>query len=258
MAGSAVPAVASAAAGSAVTLTIGATSRFKPVTGDVFVAFDARSYSKAQIQGTISGAASGDVARLFAQQFPYSTAAAPIGSETLTGPAASYSFAVRPTLATRYQVELFTSASATTPQASSATVTVYVSSIATASGVKQCARPVCREKVLIEVVVPASTLKDEISKTLYFYLGVNLAARKIPPVPKWLTLDTHATISKPKKIGARRFERTISFSFRIGNDAYHWIWDVCTKDTEAKDGLGLPGHHGCGAKRVRSSVEYLG
>ena len=37
-----------------------------------------------------------------------------------------------------------------------------------------------------------------------------------------------------------------------------WKWTTCSKDTEAADGIGLPGHHGCGAERVLSSAPYLG
>ncbi len=33
---------------------------------------------------------------------------------------------------------------------------------------------------------------------------------------------------------------------------------VCVKDTVSRDGLGLPGSHGCGARRVLRTVSYLG
>ena len=52
--------------------------------------------------------------------------------------------------------------------------------------------------------------------------------------------------------------RLITFSFRIGNDAYDWDWDACSKDTEAEDGIGLPGHHGCGDERILDSAPYVG
>ena len=60
------------------------------------------------------------------------------------------------------------------------------------------------------------------------------------------------------RIAADEFSETVTFSFRIGNDAYNWEWTSCSKDTEAADGIGLPGHHGCGAERVLSSAPYLG
>jgi hypothetical protein len=52
--------------------------------------------------------------------------------------------------------------------------------------------------------------------------------------------------------------RRISYRFYVGNDGYYWWWTACTKDTEAIDGLGLPGSHSCGVQRVSSTVSYLG
>jgi len=76
--------------------------------------------------------------------------------------------------------------------------------------------------------------------------------------PAPVTLDSRAKISKPRKLGPRRYALTISFSFRVGNNDYNWAWLACARDTEAKDGLGLPGRHGCGAKLLRSTVQYVG
>jgi hypothetical protein len=43
------------------------------------------------------------------------------------------------------------------------------------------------------------------------------------------------------------------------NHAYTALyWLACSQDTEAQDGLGLPGSHGCGAERVANGNEYLG
>ena len=70
-----------ATAGPAITLA--AKSSFAPLTGDVYVVFDTATYDKATISGNITGAASGDVAKLFAQPFPYNRAAAAVGSVTL-------------------------------------------------------------------------------------------------------------------------------------------------------------------------------
>jgi len=235
-----------------------AKSLFRPVTGDVFVVFDIGKFSKAQIHGSVSGAARGEVVRLLAQPFPFTSAPAKAGSVTLGGATASYSFTVTPTLATRYRVGLYANSTSTTALAASTVRTVYVSNLMMASGIKSCARPVCRETIRVEEVVPASTLTDEISKHWYFYFGLNLSPTTAPPPPRFLTLSTHVTISRPVPGGARRFSRTISLSFRIGRDGYSFDWNTCSKDTEATDGLGLPGSHGCGAKRVSARAEYLG
>lgn len=42
------------------------------------------------------------------------------------------------------------------------------------------------------------------------------------------------------------------------SDGYAWNWNTCSKDTEAEDGIGLPGNHGCGSKSVPASAVYLG
>jgi hypothetical protein len=76
VAGSGLPAVA-ATAGPAITLA--AKSSFSPVTGDVYVVFDTATYDKATIAGNITGAASGDVAKLFAQPFPYNRGGGGVG-----------------------------------------------------------------------------------------------------------------------------------------------------------------------------------
>jgi len=253
------PALAAPAAPSAPappTVTIAAKSLFRPVTGDVFVVFNAGRFANAQIHVSISGAARGDVATLFAQPFPFKSPLAHAGSVTLTGSTLSHSFTVTPTLATRYRVKVFTKASALA--ATSAVSTVFVANKQTVSGLKACLRPVCRQKISVQEQVPASTLRTEISKRWFFYFGLNLTTTGTPPPPKVLTLDTHATISPSTRTGARTFVRTISWSFRIGNDGFFFNFIFCNRDTEATDGLGLPGHHGCGAPRVSAAVEYLG
>ncbi len=253
IAGAAAPAMAATGP----TVTIAAKSQFKPVTGDVFVVFHESKYDKATISGAISGAASGDVATLFAQTFPYTAAATAAGSVTLAGATGSYSFSVAPALATRYYVEVLGGDPAAT-LATSATSTVYVSNLQVPAALSPCARPVCTERMRVQEWVPATALRDEIAKPWYFYLGLSLSSSGVPKAPAWLTLDTHAAISKSVKLGLVRFSRTITFSFRIGDDGYALRLNLCSKDTEAKDGLGLPGSHGCGQHRVLASKEYLG
>ena len=110
------------------TITVAATSSNPAVTGDVFVIFQGGKYGSARIHGTITGATTGEVATLYAQRFPYTTAARPVSSITLsvTGPTTAYSFTVTPTLATRYQVKVFARKSATTPLATSPMQNLYV------------------------------------------------------------------------------------------------------------------------------------
>jgi hypothetical protein len=65
-------------------------------------------------------------------------------------------------------------------------------------------------------------------------------------------------ISKPHLMAANEFSVAISYAFNIGNGGYHYFSTVCAKDTEAQDGIGLPGSHGCGSNRIPGSHAYLG
>jgi len=238
--------------------TIAAKSLFRPVTGDVFVVFGAGKFASAQIHGTIRGG-TGDVATLLAQPFPFASPPVPVSSVSVTNSHQSYSFTVTPTLATRYQVRLHTGS---TTVSSSATVSVYVTSFQTASGTKRCpqthARPFCHQRVRVTEVVPASTLRDEISKHWYFYFAVNLSATRTPPAPRFARLRARVTISRPVAGGTRLFTRTLNWSFFTGTNGYSFVWVTCSKDNEAADGLGLPGHHACGVRVIDTKAEYIG
>jgi len=198
---------------------------------------------------------------LYAQRFPYATAAKPVRSITLsaTGPATSYSFTVAPTLATRYQVKLFARQGATTPLATSPRQNLYVAANGYFTGGKNCGGPTCRETFRVYTILPSSALGVEMSKHLYPYFGLNLSATSTPPYPRWLYLNAgNASVSPTHRISASEFETTVTYSFTIGSDGAAWEWNWCAKDTVSRDGLGLPGSHGCGAGRIRSTVSYLG
>jgi len=50
----------------------------------------------------------------------------------------------------------------------------------------------------------------------------------------------------------------ITFSYTTDGDHAVAVWGVCVKDTLAIDGLGLPGHHGCGDNSVPYPSSYVG
>jgi hypothetical protein len=231
------------------------------VTGDVWVVYQGGNDASAQVRGQIKGVARGEIARLYAQQFPYTSAPVRAGSVILhpSGNAATYAFQVTPSVATRYKVELLQSSTATSPLATSATSTIYVALSGTNGKTQRCGRPVCHQRFHLSVPVPASALMTEISKHWYSYFAVALAPTRAPPAPKLLRLGAgHAHVTKSRRISATEFGLTITYSFRIGAHAYDWSWNVCTKDTEAADGIGLPGHHGCGGKNLAASASYAG
>jgi hypothetical protein len=251
-----VPAQAAASA-----ITVAAASSNPAITGDVFVYFEGGKYGRARIHGTITGATTGEVATLYAQRFPYTAAAKPVSSITLsaTGPTTAYSFTVAPSLATRYQVKVFARKGAATPLVTSRSQNVYVAANGYFTGYKTCGRPTCRQTLHIYTILPSSALGVEMSKPLYPYFGLNLSATSTPPYPRWLYLNAgHASVSPAHRISATEFENTLTFSFTIGNDGAAWAWNWCAKDTVSRDGLGLPGSHGCGARRILRNLSYLG
>jgi hypothetical protein len=80
----------------------------------------------------------------------------------------------------------------------------------------------------------------------------------VPPAPKYLLLGAGDPQVTTRRVSAAEFDLTISFTYRIGNDGSSWNFNSCDKDTEAVDGIGLPGHHGCGEARIPNSFIYLG
>ncbi len=244
------------------TVSILAQSQFPPISGDVFVGYRGGAGAQAQISGDITNATTGQVIELFAQAFPFKAAPTEIGSSTLTVTSSDtpYEFTVTPTVATKYTAELFASTSDTTPLAVSLPTTVYVVHEYKVKGGKICGRPVCHETFRVYEVVAPSALRREISKKIYVYFGIRFSRTGLP-LPKDVVLGAgggHAT--KPRKINSHEYEYTVTYSFRIGDHGYHFVWDTCQKDTESKDGFNLPGHHGCGKRTLSlKKVEvYIG
>jgi hypothetical protein len=119
---------------------------------------------------------------------------------------------------------------------------------------------VCSQHIKVSISVPAGAVGTEKAKQWYVYIGVRLGRRggPSPKAPAYLRLDGQATASAPVSLSRTSYKVTLSFSFRIANLPYTWRWTACTKDTESRDGTGLPGHHRCGASKVRASIGYLG
>jgi hypothetical protein len=237
------------------------------VTGDVYVQYHDGGKSSADLKGTVPDPAAGQVVRLYAQQFPFTSAAVPAGTSTLNG-GADFSFTVTPSLATRYQVKLFSSATASAPQAVSAVTTVYV--VETVNwNVTHCGtRPTCQGQYVGTVYVPPATLSTELSSHWYVYLGAVLGppGSSVDAAPASLALANGSTplpngtgtISAPQQTGADSYSVTINDSYNWGDHAYTALyWLACSQGTEAQDGLGLPGPHGCGAQSVVQGNEYL-
>jgi hypothetical protein len=252
-------AAAGQAQAAAPAISVAASSNLPLVTHDALVLYQYGAYASAKIHGTIAGAAAGEVARLYAQPFPYSKAATAVATVTLNASKASYSFTVSPSLATRYQVKLFRSKTAAAPVASSSQQNVYVTLANVATASKACGRPTCIEMITLKTKVPASALSTEMGKKVYAYSGLSLSKSGTPKPPATLALNGQmAKVGRTVRLSATQYRVTIKFTFTVGNDGYVFIWNECSKDAVATDGIGLPGTHSCGASKIPASTLYLG
>ncbi len=248
------------AASAAPTITIQAKNPEVPnVTGDTLVIFGFKGVQDAVISGTVTGAASGDVVTLLAEPFKAKHFTATGKPVTLTSSTQSYSFTVRPTLATRYEAQVTTGS---TVDVTSATKTVYVGlgSVFPKNGTHtKCTPTLCTETITTHTFVPAAAYRVESAKHWYLYLGVN-RSRGTPSTrpPKFLILSKVSTASKARKVNAQDFQVVFTFRVAVEGKNIRWFPLACTKDDEPKDGIGLPGRHGCGDSKVPSNAIYLG
>jgi hypothetical protein len=204
------------------------------------------------VSGKVTTTATNDTAQLMKEQFgqtKYTDVGTPQPLTTVNSTTAKFSFSVTPSLATHYKVQL-----AGTDTELSSAVTVYV----TAGGrpfsdIKaSCSPTTCKLSFRATVLLPSSALKTEMKKHWFLYLAIGY-----PRLPKNYTLDKSATESRAKRVKGG-YARTLTYRFRLGNGRPNPFPAFCTKDSESKDGMGLPGHHSCGAKRVPRTVIYLG
>ena len=117
----------------------------------------------------------------------------------------------------------------------------------------------CHETLRIVEYVPPSALKTEMAKRVYAYFGVNLGGSKVPPSPTWLTLKAGERQRVKAELAAGKFTFNISYSFTHRQPFLLLAVKSHTpKNRETADGLGLPGTHGCGDKRLKLTFNYLG
>jgi hypothetical protein len=263
-------AVPAKAASSPPSVSISVTSPHFPtavhgkVVGYALVAF--RGYrgfpgsNVATVSGKVTGAATGDTLTLLADPFGGKGFAATGTPVTLTGSSATYSFHVAPFVATRYKVAL---ADGTVTDAVSAVQTVYVTEGGgDYGGHGSCSRDHCTFVEPLAVWLPASAIRNEKAKHVYVYFAFDPKIFNRHPVfPRYLD-RWPATVSKPRVLSATDYQITITIHFTsaVPHAAEYGIWTSCTRDTESKDGIGLPGHHHCGQRQVTwaEGNSYLG
>lgn len=250
-------AIPAASASPAVSIiTIGATSPHYPgashgkVDGYALVVFrtSAGGLNTATVSGTVATSNTGDTATLMAKPFgksAYAAVGAPINLTPVSG-SAPYSFSVKPSLATSYQVQVTGADNAT-----SSAVTVYVTEGGKGAISSRCSAGHCTTTWRVFTILPAAAYKFEAGKKWYPYMTIS----KSPP--RYLHLTKSASVSKAHRVNPNEYEVTLTFHYSAPSPKYLWA-SACTKDTESKDGLGLPVHEGCGNPRVSSRSTYLG
>jgi hypothetical protein len=201
----------------------------------------------AQLTGAVADGQPGTAVQLEASVFPFTAGYSVVGA-TVTGSGGTFSFTATPTVATRYQVVLVAD-----PTSQSPVVPVYVTAKWTNASRGGCgAGSSCRRHFAADIVYPAATVRRERGKRAYFYFAVRYGSRTIPPSRIRLVKT-----GRQRHIGGTRYRTGFTVSFSTPT-AYHYDWLICTKDTEAADGLGLPGHHHCGDRSLSHAVLVKG
>ncbi len=236
-------------------ISIAAQAKVGKISGHTLVIYRTKGYKTATISGTVFGAVLDDTATLWskpfgAKAFTATTTTVTLTPDNSTPTQSAYSFSATPSTATAYEVQVTTG---TTEDVISTPVTVYVTEGGSFTGThKKCSNTSCTFSYKVWEFLPASAFKTESRKRIYLYLAVGY-----PNLPRRFTLDKGAKASKVKKINSGEYEVTLTFYIKVhGNTS--WYTNFCTKDTESKDGMGLPGHHGCGNKHISIKQKYLG
>jgi hypothetical protein len=253
---------APAQAASPVSITLHAKNPgYQNVTGDTVVFYGVSQLQNAAVSGTVHGAKSGDVVTLLAMPFGRTRFAATGHRERLTSSAGGYSFSVRPTVATAYEARVTTGS---VVDATSGVHVVYVGLFQVILNRQvhyKCNRSQTECSLIVPTTtrVPASAYHAETAKRWYLYLAVR-RYHHVPPKkgPRYLSLDRSARASRPVKITATTFKVVFTFPIATRGQSILPYPNACVQDTESRDGIGLPGRHGCGAARIPSNPLYLG
>jgi hypothetical protein len=255
------PALAGKSGRSGLAVTISTASAFVQVDGNTLVRFGGTpADATATVSGTVAGIPASQpsaVVTLLDEPFGGDTFAGASQQLTVNRSAdgtASYAFRVTPKLATRYEVQV--TAGPVTP-AASASPTVYVIPQLTVSGATACTRPVCNIHLTVRAAYPASAFPAESAKNFYLYGDFRHSATTTPAVPAELRLSGRA--AHPIRDAAHdTVTYSVGATYNIGTGGYQWKINYCTQDNEILDGMGLPGHHGCGDPTVSATAPYLG
>ncbi|HLI45108.1 MAG TPA: hypothetical protein VKU92_11660 [Acidimicrobiales bacterium] len=245
-----------AAASTTPSVTLAVHSHMPVVTNDVWVIYDDHSYANARLIVRFAGAPAGSSVKVTASRFPFTSRPSVIGTKAVSS-SGKVVFVAQPSLETRYRAVLL---KGTHVLAHAGVRTVYVTpgGSISPSTAPSCSRPVCLLSFEITDKMVPSAVKTEIGKHRYVYFALNLNPTTEPPPPTELKLVTPYELGAIQRVSSSTYRFSLKFRFRIGSEGYYWSWNLCTKDTVTKDGLGLPGSHSCGDTTIPANVKYLG
>jgi hypothetical protein len=225
----------------------------------IYVIYHSKRYSRISDVGSITNGQAGEVLRFYADRFPF-RGWHEVAHKTLRHSGTTdFRFKAQPVLATRFRTKLFASAGSRSPISAGRIHTAYVLGGYLDRYAKTCARPTCDVTDHVTAFIPRSAFRREFRKHVYLYFGYKLSPTTEPKLPKYLKLGKDgARITGKRKVAANEYEMTLHWTFHVGDEGYHFEFKFCTKNTESKDGLFLPGHHSCGAARISSHLRYLG
>jgi len=201
--------------------------------------------ARGTLSGTVGGAAAGTRVTLQQVTFPFRAAFRSVATTT-THSGGGYAFSVRPTVATRYR--------AVSHAKASSVVTYYVSSSSRDISLPNCAgQSRCQATWVFDEMLPPNVARSEAAKHVYFYDAIRSGS--LPPTRMFLDPAARVTV---KSLTASRYRVTSAWTMQFPAGSYMWHANLCTRDTYAKDGFGLPGSNGCGAPSVSTAAKYLG
>jgi hypothetical protein len=162
-----------------------------------------------------------------------------------TSGSGKYAFVVTPTHATRYRVRIGTRG------ATSAVLTVYVIEKELVNSCNLCttfAGP-GRHSLKVREVLQPPPGPIGVKGPGYFYYAQVSGTR--PPA--------RLTLRKIVPLEISHHEQSLSAGYRVTfpTSRIEFAYELCSRDAEAQDGYGLPGHHHCGDPSVKRG-EYLG
>jgi hypothetical protein len=184
------------------------------------VDYQGGSQATAQVSSRVTDAVSGEVARLYAQQFPFTSAPARVSSAALDvvmGQPGDNSYRC--------------------------------------SGTQCQATEVV--KVLVPASALSAQMSEHINT--YFAINYANPQEPPSPTTLQLGAGD-PTVSTPQQIAADEYQFTLTFSFSSNGEGWHNAYRHCTPSLEAQDGIGLPGggDYGCGSSAISNPPYYIG